>query len=340
MGVLSQARTVYIEWSSPGFKKGGEGLKKHKASPVAVLVLALVLSFFAACSGTVKNPSDISLDEIPLSSGAPISEFKAAVASGTKTEANPKVTLDYSNTADGYIMLKYSGSNQKVKTQITGVSGTTYTYNQSLTGVWDVYPLTDGNGGYKISVFENISGTSYATVFSYSLTVSLKDEFAPFLLSNKYVNYSSSSKVVKKSTELCAGKTAILGKIKVVYEYVIGNFTYDYKLAKTVQSGYIPDLDADMEKKSGICFDYAAVMTAMLRSQGIPTKMVFGYTGEVYHAWISVYSAETGWMNSVIYFNGKEWKLMDPTFASSGKSSAAIMKYIGNGKNYTAKYLY
>ena len=31
---------------------------------------------------------------------------------------------------------------------------------------------------------------------------------------------------------------------------------------------------------------------------------------------------------------------MDPTFASTGGQSAAIMKYIGDGKNYSVKYLY
>jgi hypothetical protein len=35
-----------------------------------------------------------------------------------------------------------------------------------------------------------------------------------------------------------------------------------------------------------------------------------------------------------------EWKLMDPTFASSGKQSREIMQYIGNGSNYKAKYSY
>ena len=129
-------------------------------------------------------------------------------------------------------------------------------------------------------------------------------------------------------------------KIKAIYEYVVKNFTYDYTLAKTVKSGYIPDLDTVLTKNTGICFDYAAAMTAMLRSQGVPTKMVFGYTGSVYHAWINTYSEETGWVTASIYFNGNEWKLMDPTFASTGKSSAEIMKYIGTGGNYSAKYLY
>ena len=49
--------------------------------------------------------------------------------------------------------------------------------------------------------------------------------------------------------------------------------------------------------EKGICFDYAALMTAMLRSQGIPTKLEIGYSGEVYHAWISTYIDEIGWVD-------------------------------------------
>ena len=95
-----------------------------------------------------------------------------------------------------------------------------------------------------------------------------------------------------------------------------------------------------MASGKGICFDYAALMAAMLRSQNVPVKLVVGYTGGAYHAWINVYSEKDGWIEGKVYFDGKEWKLMDPTFASSGKSSDNIMAYIGNGSNYTAKYLY
>ena len=84
----------------------------------------------------------------------------------------------------------------------------------------------------------------------------------------------------------------------------------------------------------------AALMTGMLRSQDIPCKLVVGYAGQAYHAWISVWSAETGWIDGAIYFNGSSWQRMDPTFASSAKSSKAIMAYIGDGKNYSAKYFY
>ena len=45
-------------------------------------------------------------------------------------------------------------------------------------------------------------------------------------------------------------------------------------------------------------------------------------------------------MDNVIYFDGNTWKLMDPTFASNGHRSDAIMKYIGDGSNYKTRFSY
>ena len=47
-----------------------------------------------------------------------------------------------------------------------------------------------------------------------------------------------------------------------------------------------------------------------------------------------MWSEEDGWLDGVIYFDGRTWKLMDPTFASSSKQSKEIMEYIGNPGNY------
>ena len=54
----------------------------------------------------------------------------------------------------------------------------------------------------------------------------------------------------------------------------------------------------------------------MLRSQGIPTRLEVGYAGTVYHAWISTYIKDVGWINGIIQFNGSGWTLIDPTTAS------------------------
>ncbi len=263
------------------------------------------------------------------------------VASGKLVQKNTKASIDYSNTTDGYVMVKYSAaSTKKIKAQVTGPT-TTYTYNLDAGAAdWTVFPLSDGNGAYKVTVFENVTGTKYSTVLSVSFQVTLKNEFAPFLRSNQYVNYTNAINTKAKAKELCSGKKDELEKVKAVYDYVVTNFTYDKTKAANVKSGYLPVLDTVLSTKKAICFDYAAVMTAMLRCEGIPCKLVVGYAGTAYHAWISVYSQENGWMDGAIYFDGADWKRMDPTFASSGKQSKEIMKYIGDGSHYTVKYLY
>lgn len=279
-------------------------------------------------------------DEVPLAS-APISSNLAPVASGVTVYSNDKAKIDASNTSDGYIMVAFTGSAKgKLKVIVTGPSGVKYTYDLTSNGNYEVFPLSDGNGNYSISIYENVSGNKYSTVFTQDISVKLKSEFAPFLLPNQYVNFNSSSKTVAKAKELTSGCSTDLDKITNVYNYVVENISYDKQKAATVQSGYLPDVDSILASKKGICFDYAAVMTAMLRSQGIPCKLVVGYAGTAYHAWINAYTKENGWVDNVILFDGKTWKLMDPTFASSANKSDSVMQYIGNGANYSAKYLY
>ena len=310
-----------------------------------LLALILVTGIFTSCGSNEETV--IGLGEIPEAEMVPLADTPAVstmlmpVASGTDVKKNTKSEIDVSNMADGYVMIKYiGGGSAKLKVLITGPSKVAYTYNLKSDGSFEVFPLSDGNGTYSLGVYKNVSGTQYTTEFTTSVTVTLKDAFAPFLRPNQYVNYSAQTLGVVKAKELVTGVSTTLGKVEKIYDYVITNFTYDKQLAASVQSGYLPNLDSVWNKKSGICFDYAALVTAMLRSQGIPSKLVIGYAGQAYHAWISVYSAETGWVEGAIYFDGTTWKLMDPTFASSGNSSEAIMKYIGDGKNYTAKYLY
>lgn len=284
----------------------------------------------------------ISIDEseVPLA-GAPIASSLAPVASGVTVYGNDKTKIDASNTADGYVMATFTGSAKgKLKVIVTGPSGVKYTYNLTSDGSYEVFPLSDGNGKYSVDIYENVSGNKYSTVFTQDISVKLKSEFAPFLLPNQYVNFSASSKTVAKANELTSGCSTDLAKITNIYNFVVSNISYDKQKAASVQSGYLPDVDSILASKKGICFDYAAVMTAMLRSQGIPCKLVVGYAGTAYHAWINAYTKENGWVDNVILFDGKTWKLMDPTFASSANKSDDIMKYIGNGANYSAKYLY
>jgi hypothetical protein len=68
--------------------------------------------------------------------------------------------------------------------------------------------------------------------------------------------------------------------------------------------------------------------------------LVIGYAETVYHAWVNIYTEETGWLENYISFDGKTWKRSDPTYDSTAKGSAKVKEYINNDANYRPKYLY
>lgn len=263
--------------------------------------------------------------------------IRMPIASGENVVKNDKAVIDVSNVSQGYVMAKYTGnSNGTIKLIVQKTNGSSYTYNIFKKNDYEVFPLTEGDGTYKVTVYEGIGGTKYVTANGTSVKVNIKDELLPFLHPNQYVWFDKNSPVVSLAQKVVGSETDSMEKVKLIYEYVIKNVAYDYNKAKTVKSGYVCDIDATLKSKKGICLDYAAVMAAMLRSQNIPTKLVVGYAGTQYHAWISIYSKEEGWIENVIYFDGKSWTMMDPTMASTSKKADFKM----DEKKYSAKYAY
>lgn len=258
---------------------------------------------------------------------------RTPIASEISTFKNNKLIIDYSNANQGYVMVKYSGENSKVKVQVT--KDTTYTYDVLNKNNYETFPLSEGNGNYSIKVFENISGNQYAQAGSQNINVALENEFNTFLYPSQYVNFRDNSQSTVLSNSL-KGEN-VISTVTNVYNYVVDNISYDNAKANSVQSGYIPNNDNTLANKNGICFDYASLMCAMLRAQDIPSKLIVGYQGSQYHAWISVYSNETGWIDNVISFDGTNWTLMDPTFASTGGRQYGNCSASGG---YTMKYNY
>lgn len=297
---------------------------------------SLFLALSLICAGCGNKQKEYVSSSTTIRDNTPLCLTPAADA--ITVYGNDYVTIDASHTEEGYIMASYTGLSDMVKLQLIGPDHMTYTYDMSGSD-YEVFPLSAGDGSYQLSVYENVTGNQYATVFSQELSVSITNIMGPFLYPNQYVKFDASSKVVKEASVLVANAHDDLEAIIYVYNYVIGNITYDYEKAETVQSGYIPDVDEILSIKTGICLDYAAVMASMLRSQQIPTRLEVGYAGDAYHAWISTYVEDQGWVNGIIQFDGKNWSLMDPTFAANA-SEKKLKSFIGDGSNYVTKYIY
>lgn len=243
------------------------------------------------------------------------------------------VCVDVSNLSEGYIMVCYTGNAQKVRMLLDTPTGATYNYLIPIDGNYAVFPMSDGDGEYRIGIYENIIDDKYAELFSQSITVELEDEKKVFLYPNRYVDFNADSETVKKSAEIVADASTDLEAVRAIFAYVTGNVTYDYDKAETVQAGYLPVVDETLRTGKGICFDYSSLMAAMLRSQRIPTRLEIGYAGTLYHAWISVFIEDKGWIEDYIVFDGTDWVLMDPTLVSSAKASA-VKKQMENADSY------
>ena len=306
------------------------------------LCLCFGFLFITGCSkqeAPSKTAVSSPTEEKALRDNTPV--VHSPEASGECTYESDLVTIDVSNANLGYILLTYHGSNEKVKFQIQAPNDVTYTYLVSETDTPMVYPLTGENGLYLFTLLESVDVDKnlYAIVFTETIEVMLEDAFLPYLTPNIYVTFHENSPSVSKGTELAKGCTSDLEVIGRIYDFVIKNISYDTDKAVSVSYGYIPNPDETLETKEGICFDYASLMTVMLRSQRIPTRLEVGYVGETYHAWISCYVEEIGWVDRIIEFDGKNWSLMDPTLAANNDRDA-VQNYIGDGSNYTVKYIY
>jgi len=258
-------------------------------------------------------------------------------ADGVTAYSDAKVIVDISNTSAGYVIIDYEGDNEKPKLQVTGPEGVTYTFD--LHGGEETIPFTQGPGSYQVGVFEHIGDGKYAQACMVSVDADITNEYSPYLYPNQFVNFNESSNVVTKGEELAFSADNDLDVVANVYNYLIDNVVYDKELAANVTSGYLPDPDNTLATGKGICFDYAACMASMLRSQQIPTRLEIGYAGDAYHAWISTYIDEVGWVNGIVEFNGTDWELMDPTLAAS-QGEKALKSFIGDGTNYVKAYQY
>ena len=269
--------------------------------------------------------------------------IKETVASGKTVYQNDYALIDASNASDGYVMVKLKEAmegNFKVLVDALDIS-VRYTFSLANDGSYEVIPLTEGSGNYKIIVLKQTSANKGATVLKEEFYVDIADEFSVFLTPTQYCMYNVNSQCVKLASTLTAGMNE-LQKIEAIYEYVTENIEY-VSTAENAANGYIPDPDRTLKNKSGICFDYASLMAAMLRSQRLPTKVVVGYAGDIYHAWISVYVKGSGWIDGIISFNGSKWNRMDPTFAAGAKDEADyrdLINYISNNSNYRDMYYY
>ena len=293
-----------------------------------VLLLALCLALLCCGAAPAPRESEQTRMEVPPMA---TSAFHPELA-----ENSGKVSVDLSAVSEGYVAL-CAYSNSRLKAQVLK-DDMTYTYDISSEGVPSILPLQCGSGRYTIRVLENVGSTKYAVIYITERDVKLLDEFQPFLRPNDYARYDASSLCVQSASHIAEHSRDALEFIGGVYELICGSIAYDAVKASRTTTMYLPDVDATLISGKGICFDYASRAAAMLRSQGVPTKIIFGYVApnDLYHAWNMFYTKEKGWITVSFEVGDDTWNRIDLTFSAGGASD----EFIGDGSHYTAVYYF
>lgn len=234
-----------------------------------------------------------------LAIGFGFSSTKEAKAENFTDNKNGTINVSYNNSSgkQAVVYVEYKTNPNAQKYYYKLASG-----NNNLS-----IPLTQGNGTYVLRIMELIEGNRYTVLTAQEISLSLTSTSQIYLQSSVIVNYRVTDEVIKKAASLASGAKSDTDKIKAVYNYVIKSYKYDYTdLNKKTQTYlYVPDINLVYKNKRGICYDISVLSAAMLRSQGVVTKVITGYTPnvDVYHAWNQVYNSST-----------KKWYTLDMTY--------------------------
>ena len=203
-----------------------------------------------------------------------------------------------------------------------------FTYDLNSKGVREYYGLQLGDGIYKLKVYSHVRDTLYKLEQDTRVDVRFLHKNSVFLSSVQNINWNSDSAAVKLAEKLTKGTEGSRAKTAALWSHFLGGYRYDFEKIPTMTGTYLPAVDRTYSEKKGVCYDFASMYAAMLRSQGIPTKLVTGYmvgheNPDQYHAWNEV------WIDSE-----KRWIVIDVTNDIGAVSAGKRPKMEENPNDY------
>lgn len=253
----------------------------------------------------------------------------ASIVPGVAGATAVQKWLNTDKLEQGAIGIEYEAPAGKKTKLIVAKGEAKYTYDLTADGQIEHFPLQLGDGSYKITIFEHVTGTKYKAVLAATVVLKLADDANVFLNSVQNVNWADASKATAKAQELVKGKKTDREKVQAIYNYVVNNTKYDYDLAKRVSHDYIPDIDDTLSSGKAICYGYASLFAAMLRSVDIPAKLAMGTTTYLdgMHAW------------NEVYIDG-EWIILDTTVDYAYKAGKKSIEWAKDVTNYEVQRVY
>lgn len=169
------------------------------------------------------------------------------------------------------------------------------------------------------------------------------EECHPFLQDSAYIERTPA--VWRQALDVQAGSEDVFETSYAIMEHIFRSYTY--RSGSTTVSTHASEV---IERRTGVCQDFAHAMVALCRAIGIPARYVSGYFfdatrdhhlrgSEASHAWVEVYIDGAGWIGLdptnnqvvdstyIVVATGRDYREVAPvigTFFGSGRSALSV----------------
>ena len=205
------------------------------------------------------------------------------------------------------------------------------------------YPLPHGNGKYVVEVIGQTSLNVRNTLLIKDLYLNVPNPDIVFTQPNVNMDYNSND------VPIIIAKT--IPNFQDITKFISQHFSYNHYLANEIRRNngkydYVPDIQGIWNNKKDICFGLTSLLNSMLRSVGIPAKMIHGYVKFMdynYHCWSEVYIDGNDFAKSTkqaVGFTreiGPDWMLYDITMTLQNRQ---LLDGFQNRPNYMSRFVY
>ncbi len=173
----------------------------------------------------------------------------------------------------------------------------------------------DGNilADYHVAAHQHFTVTTKVAIavkyLDYDLAASKTKAAIPAELVRQYTGsaqyWQTGGAVAKAAASVTKPDAPVIDNVRALYQFVIDKLTYNpAKIKFNVRQGAAAAL---ANPTNVVCLEYADLLVALLRSQGIPARMPIGYAysgglkaspavADSLHAWVEAYVPGIGWM--------------------------------------------
>ena len=177
-------------------------------------------------------------------------------------------------------------------------------------GNWFLYVEAKGPGIAPFEVVETFDirrrevSASVDPKKSRALTDAEKKEYAAYLAPSTYIPVNDEFR--KTALAATGGDPNPVSASRKLYDWTLQNVEYWVKHPDRLKASPTGNAEYCMANKTGNCTDFHSLWTALARSAGIPTRMVYGSffkkdlagkdADQSYHCWIEFWAPGIGWI--------------------------------------------